>query len=207
MILSHISNVDGTALALTVQHCSLHPKEVAHRALNLEVGVNGAVEATCAAPSATIAGVVRLATSRSADEEDNGRDDATPTVPSVNQQSAALTRVLSRASLASLCGGTALIPQSLVPGHHQAGPRSGIPHSATPPLLPPQQPPLLPGASASQAGMTSQYYLLSYLHAHMPKINSSYIKICESSCLVLPQFLPASQLKNSIFTCTAIHCK
>ena len=39
----------------------------------------------------------------------------------------------------------------------------------------------------------------TYLHAHMPKINSSYIKICEiscplllTSCPLLARFLPAS---------------
>ena len=44
----------GGAHNIRVQHCSLRPKEVGHRALNLEVGVDGAVEATGAAQSVTI---------------------------------------------------------------------------------------------------------------------------------------------------------
>jgi hypothetical protein len=33
----------------------------------------------------------------------------------------------------------------------------------------------------------------TYLHAHMPKINSSSVKICESSHKVLAQFSPSSR--------------
>ena len=40
----------------------------------------------------------------------------------------------------------------------------------------------------------------TYLHAHMPKINSSYVKICESSQKVLAQFSPTSCPKFSIVT-------
>ena len=32
----------------------------------------------------------------------------------------------------------------------------------------------------------------TYLHAHMVKINSSYVKICESSCPLLAHFSPPS---------------
>ncbi len=33
----------------------------------------------------------------------------------------------------------------------------------------------------------------TYLHAHIPKMNSSYVKICESSCLLLARISPASR--------------
>jgi hypothetical protein len=33
----------------------------------------------------------------------------------------------------------------------------------------------------------------TYLHAHMPKIDSSYVKICESSQKVLKKFSKSSQ--------------
>ena len=117
-------------------------------------GVDGAVEAAGAARSAPIAGAERLATSRSADEEDVGRDDASPTVPSVDRRSASPTRVSPRASPASSCGGTTSIlsiPQSrLRPG------RSTLRRPPTaPPPPPPQRSPLLSAAPASQAGMTS----------------------------------------------------
>ena len=35
----------------------------------------------------------------------------------------------------------------------------------------------------------------TYEHSHMPKINSSYVKICESSCPRLAQVSPASRPK------------
>jgi hypothetical protein len=63
-----------------------------------------------AAQSAPIVGVARLGTSCSADEEDVGRDDTTPLVPSVDWWSAAPTQVSSCTSQASSCRGTALIP-------------------------------------------------------------------------------------------------
>jgi hypothetical protein len=36
----------------------------------------------------------------------------------------------------------------------------------------------------------------TYLHAHMPKTNSSSVKICENSCPLLAQFLPAFRPKS-----------
>jgi hypothetical protein len=43
----------------------------------------------------------------------------------------------------------------------------------------------------------------TYLHAHMPKMNSSSVKICESSRPLLARFLPASHPK--ILNCYS-HC-
>jgi hypothetical protein len=40
----------------------------------------------------------------------------------------------------------------------------------------------------------------TYLHTHMPKINSSSVKICESSRPLLAQFSPASRQNFSIVT-------
>ena len=38
----------------------------------------------------------------------------------------------------------------------------------------------------------------TYLHTHMPKMNSSYVKICESSRPLLARTLPASRPESDL---------
>ena len=46
----------------------------------------------------------------------------------------------------------------------------------------------------------------TYLHSHTPKINISHVKFCESSCLLLTRFLPASRPESlNCYPCCSIY--